>query len=131
MDKLRILVKGIVKDANKYLVVEKWYDDNFIDPCRWEFVDGELALGESPEAAVQRVLFEKTGMTCEVQRILYTWTFERGDDWNIGMSFLCSTENPEVVLSEDLNNCKWIEFDEFHKYIGNKAVLGDAIASLQ
>ncbi len=130
MDKLRILVKGIVKDKEKYLIVEKWYDDNFVDPCKWEFVDGELILGESPEVAVQRVLFEKTGMTCEVERTLYTWSFERGDDWNIGITFLCSTSNPEVVLAEDLSNYKWIAIDEFHKYISNKAVLGDAIASL-
>ncbi len=130
MEKLRLLVKGIVKDKDKYLVVEKWYDDNFIDPCKWEFIDGELLLGESPEAAVQRILFEKTGMTCDVTRILYTWSFGRGDAWNIGISFLCSTSSPEVVLSEDLNGYKWIDLDEFHMYIGNKAVLGDAIASL-
>lgn len=131
MNTLRILVKGIVKDNDKYLVVERWYDDNFIDPCKWEFVDGELALGESPEAAVQRVLFEKTGITCDVDRILYTWSFEKGDSWNIGISFLCSTTNSDVVLSEDLSNYKWIELDEFNKYIGNVAVLGDAMASLQ
>lgn len=130
MNKLRILVKGIVKDKDKYLIVEKWYDDNFIDPCKWEFVDGELALGESAEAAVQRVLFEKTGMTCDVDRILYTWSFERGDSWNIGISFLCNTSNPEVVLAEDLNDYKWITLEEFQSYISNKAVLGDAIASL-
>ena len=36
MNKYRILVKGIVQRDNKYLAVEKWYDDNIMEPYQWE-----------------------------------------------------------------------------------------------
>ena len=52
MNKYRILVKGIVQRDNKYLAVEKWYDDNIMEPYQWEFIDGEAEFGESPDKAV-------------------------------------------------------------------------------
>ena len=45
MNKYRILVKGIVQRDNKYLAVEKWYDDNIMEPYQWEFIDGEAEWG--------------------------------------------------------------------------------------
>ena len=46
MNAYRILVKGIVKKDDRYLIVEKWYDDNIMDPYQWEFLDGEAEFGE-------------------------------------------------------------------------------------
>ena len=74
-NRYRILVKGIVQKDNKFLIVEKWYDDNIVDPYQWEFIDGEAEFGESPDAAVVRIIQEQTGLTSVVDRILYTWTF--------------------------------------------------------
>ena len=51
MNKYRILVKGIVQKGNRYLTVEKWYDDNIVEPYQWEFIDGEAEFGESPDKA--------------------------------------------------------------------------------
>ena len=56
MNKYRILVKGIVQRDNKYLAVEKWYDDNIMEPYQWEFIDGEAEFGESPDKAVVRTI---------------------------------------------------------------------------
>ena len=78
MNRYRILVKGIVQKDDKFLAVEKWYDDNIIDPYQWEFVDGETEFGESPDAAVLRIIQEQTGLIAVVDRILYTWTFMIG-----------------------------------------------------
>ena len=44
MSKYRILVKGIVKKDNKFLIVERWYDDNIAAPYQWEFIDGEAGV---------------------------------------------------------------------------------------
>ena len=68
-NRYRILVKGIVQKDNKFLIVEKWYDDNIVDPYQWEFVDGEAEFGESPDAAVVRIIQEQTGLTSVVDRI--------------------------------------------------------------
>ena len=126
-NRYRILVKGIVQKDNKFLIVEKWYDDNIVDPYQWEFVDGEAEFGESPDAAVVRITQEQTGLTSVVDRILYTWTFMIGSECNLGLSYLCLTDMDEdtVVLSEDLNNAKWIEADEIEDYINNKRMIED------
>lgn len=126
-NKYRILVKGIVQRGNKYLTVEKWYDDNIVDPYQWEFIDGEAEFGESPDAAVERIIQEQTGLTSVVDRILYTWTFMIGSECNLGLAYLCLTDMDEdsVILSEELNDAKWIETDEFPEYIHNKRMLDD------
>ena len=126
-NRYRILVKGIVQKANNYLTVEKWYDDNIIEPYQWEFIDGEAEFGESPDAAVVRVIQEQTGLSVVVDRILYTRTVMIGSECNLGLSYLCITDMDEdsVILSEDLHDAKWISADEFDEYINNKRMLED------
>ena len=127
MNKYRILVKGIVQRDNKYLAVEKWYDDNIMEPYQWEFIDGEAEFGESPDKAVVRTIQEQTGLITEGDRVLYTWTFMIGSECNLGLVYLCLTEQneDEVVLSEELNDAKWIDYMDFEKYIHNKRMLED------
>ena len=127
MNKYRILVKGIVQRDNKYLAVEKWYDDNIMDPYQWEFLDGEAEFGESPDVAVIRMIQEQTGLTAEVDRILYTWTFMVGSVCSLGLTYLCYTdmEEEDVQLSEDLHDCRWVSADEFGEFISNQRMLED------
>lgn len=127
MERYRILVKGIVKRDDKYLIVEKWYDDNIIEPYQWEFVDGEAEFGESPDAAVVRVVQEQTGLITVVDRVLYTWTFMIGSECNLGLTYLCLTDMDEdgVQLSEELRDAKWIAPSEFDEWINNKRMLED------
>ena len=118
---------GVVKKDDKFLAVEKWYDDNIIDPYQWEFVDGETEFGESPDAAVLRIIQEQTGLIAVVDRILYTWTFMIGSECNLGIAYLCLTEMEEdaVQLSEDLHDAQWITSAEFDDLINNKRMLAD------
>ena len=118
MNKYRILVKGIVQRGNKFLIVEKWYDDNIVEPYQWEFIDGEAEFGESPDAAVIRIIQEQTGLTAVVGGVLYTWTVMIGTECNLGLTYLCLTEQDEddVILSEELHDAKWIEGIEFEEY---------------
>ncbi len=127
MNKYRILVKGIVKKDNKFLIVEKWYDDNIIEPYQWEFIDGETEFGESPDSAVVRIIQEQTGIASVVDRVLYTWTFMIGSECNLGLAYLCLTDQGEddVVLCEDLNDARWIEAEEFEEFIHNQSMLQD------
>ena len=39
MNRYAIIVKGIVRYEDKYLLVQRWYDDRIEDPYQWEFVD--------------------------------------------------------------------------------------------
>ena len=125
MERYRILVKGIVKKDNKFLVVQKWFDDNISDPYRGEFIDAEAEFGESPDIAVIRAINEQTGITAIVDRILYTWTFVLGTECSLGLAYLCLTDEDDVILSEELNGAEWIEGMDFDKYIHNKSMLED------
>ena len=125
MDKYRILVKGIVQYENKYLLTEKWYDDRIMDPYQWEFLDGELEFGESPEKGVLRIVYENTGVNAHINRILYTWSFMLGDVCNIGICFHLLTTSEEVVLSEELHDYQWVSKEDIETYVKNKAVLED------
>lgn len=127
MGNYRILVKGIVQKDNRYLVVEKWYDDNIANPYQWEFVDGEAEFGESPDAAVIRIIHEQTGLNVVVDRILYTWTFMIGNECNLGIAYACLTDQDyeNVILSEELRDAKWLEANEFSDYIHNRRILDD------
>ncbi len=126
-NRYRILVKGIVQRGNRYLTVEKWYDDNIANPYQWEFIDGVAEFGESPDAAVVRIIQEQSGLTTVVGRILYTWIFMIGSECNLGLAYLCGTDMDEnsVSLTEDSRAFKWIEADEFSEYIHNKRMLDD------
>jgi ADP-ribose pyrophosphatase len=125
MEKYRILVKGIVQYSDKFLIVEKWYDDRIVNPYQWEFIDGELEFGEKPDEAVIRIVQQKTGLTVYLNKILYTWTFMVGDVCNIGISYLCISVSDEISLSEDLNDFRWIYKDDFEDYIENQSILDD------
>lgn len=125
MGKYRIIVKGIVKSLDKYLIVEKWFDDRILDPYQWGFIDGEIKFGESPDKAVLRIITEDTGLCAQIDRILYTWSFMAGDTYTIGISYLCLSGMEDIVLSEELHDYKWITKDEFEQFIDNQNVLND------
>jgi len=125
MDKYKIMVKGIVQYEDKYLPVERWYDDRIVNPYQWEFIDGKLEFGELPEKGVINIIQENTGLSVQINRILYTWSFMVGDVCNIGITFLCLSSQDDVILSENLNEYKWVLKDEIGNYIENKNILSD------
>lgn len=130
MEKYNILVKGIVMYEDKYLVVQRWYDDRVSEhPYQWEFIDGGIEFGEHPDKAVIRLILEQTGLSAIMDRILYTWSFMTGDVFNIGISYLCRVSFDEVVLSEELINSKWIRKEDFENYLSSM-VLKDIQAAL-
>ncbi|MGB4661767.1 MAG: NUDIX domain-containing protein [Mobilitalea sp.] len=120
MDKYRIMVKGIVQQKDKYLVVSKWYDDRISEPFSWEFIDGEIEFGENPDKAVLRIIQEQSGLSANIDRILYTWSFMTGDVFNIGISYLCMVAFDEVILSEELQDSRWVERVELENYIDQR-----------
>jgi 8-oxo-dGTP pyrophosphatase MutT (NUDIX family) len=122
MEKYRILVKGIVQLEDKYLIVRRWFDDNVSEPYQWGFIDGNIEFGEAPEKAVLRNIAEQTGLSVVLDRILYTWSFMTGDVFNIGITYLCQTTMAEVLLSEELVECKWVTKEELETYIDHKVL---------
>ncbi|MCH5252452.1 MAG: NUDIX domain-containing protein [Lachnospiraceae bacterium] len=125
MGRFRILVKGIVQYKDSYLAVERWYDDRIVEPYQWEFIDGEMEFGETPERAVQRIVEEKAGVPVQVDKPLYTWGFSAGEICTIGIAFLCDAQTDQVVLSEELHRSRWVPKDKIGQVISNQAVVKD------
>ena len=48
-----------------------------------------------------------------------------GSECSLGLSYLCLTDEDNVILSEELNDAKWIEGIDFEEYINNKRMLED------
>ncbi len=123
--KYGIMVKGIVNYENKFLIVQKWYDDRITDPYQWEFIDGKLEFGEEPDKAVIRVITQDAGMVPYLDKILYAWSYMTGETQNIGVAYLCTTMFDEVILSEEYTDYKWVEASELRDYISNQLILKD------
>lgn len=121
----RILVKCVVNYGSDYLLLKKWYDDRIDDPFQWEFADGEVEFGESPERAAERVVAEATGLTAEAARPLYTWQYTLGNVSNIGICYLLYAHDMETVISEDYAEAAWVDRFSFADYIQNKRLLAD------
>ena len=124
MDKYRILVKGVVQKDDRLLVVKRWYDDRVLEPYQWGFIDGSIEFGEEPDKAVLRCIYEQTGLSATIERILYTWSFMTGDVFNIGISYLCRGTFEDIILSEDLVESNWILKEELENYI-DRRILDD------
>ena len=122
MDKYRILVKGIVKYEDKYLVVSRWYDDRVAEPYQWSFIDGSIDFMEAPDKAVLRTIMEQTGISATIDRLLYTWTFMTGEVFNIGISYLCLATLDDIMLSEELVDYRWIGREEFSSFIDRRVL---------
>lgn len=125
MNKYAIMVKGIVRYEDKYLLVQRWYDDRIEDPYQWEFVDGKIEFGEAPDKAVIRLIREQTGLEPIIDRIAYTWSYMVGDVHHIGISYECMTLEDEVILSEELHDFRFVSKEEFGDYITNEKLLDD------
>lgn len=125
MEKTVVKVKGIVKKDGKYLVLKHWYDDRIPEPYMWEFVDGNIEFGESPQDALCRLMEEYLGVEGVVERPAYTWSRVIGDAHIIGIAYICSVEEGEFTLMEEFGGYEWISREEFVDYIENQYVLND------
>lgn len=121
----RIVVKCIVNYGSEYLLLKKWYDDRIDEPYQWEFPDGEVEFGESPEHAAERIVAETTGLTAEAGKPLYTWQYTLGDVSNIGICYLLFAHDTTEVISEEYAEAIWVDRLSFAQYIKNPNILQD------
>ena len=124
MKKYGIKIKSIVKCNDKFLIVERWYDDRIEEPYQWEFLDTDLEDDELPETACMRVIAESTGInSARIVSMAYSWKYQLGDNNYLGLAFLCEVPDEPVMLSEELGDYKWVEVEELTDYISKQAII--------
>lgn len=125
MEKYKIRIKGIVTNGSGYFMLKKWYDDRIEDPYQWEFPEGLMEFGESPEHAAERIIAEETGLVAQAAKPLYTWQYLLGEVSYIGICYLLYSETDEAVISEEYTEGTWVNRLEFSEYIKNPKLLSD------
>lgn len=125
MEKYGIKVKGILKCEDEFLIVKRWYDDRIEDPYQWEFLDADMADGETPEAACLRTVQESTGIYANIASMAYSWVYKLGDNRYLGLAFICQVPDELVFLSEDLYDYKWVKAQQLPEFIKNRSMLQD------
>lgn len=125
MEKYGIKIKGILKCADRFLIVKKWYDDRIEEPYQWEFLDTDLEDGETPEETCLSYVLRSTGIYTNITSMPYSWVYKLGDNRFLGLAFMCEVEEDIVILSEDLVEYRWVKSDELSEYIKNRRMLDD------
>lgn len=118
--KVDLVVKTVIlnRKLGKILLVQRC-DSDEVGPGEWEQVGGNMEKGETPEEAIQREVFEETGIAnIKVVSQLYTTyikekrIFLLEENPYLILVFLCETEMEEILLSEEHQNFKWVDKQE-------------------
>lgn len=116
MDKLHVIVKAIVKIGDEYLLVRRSEEDD-IGPGMWEFPGGKVEHSEDPEDSLRREVLEETGLNVSIVRTLYTWSDTFHGDHYVGITYLCTSEGGNILLSNEHTDYALVPKGSFREYI--------------
>ena len=131
MKQFKVKIKSLLVNNDQLLIVKRWYDDRIVKPYQWEFIDGDLNFGETPEDAAERLVREQTQIEVSDAKLLYTWSYTVGDVCYVGICFGFNCVNREVFLSEELIEYYWADRRELNdsEHPMNEKVILDVLAN--
>ena len=102
--------------ARRYLLLRRSADKDFGGGA-WECVTGRVDQGEGFSEAVRREVREELGVEAQVDFVLGTMHFYRGEaspeNELVGVYFSCTIENPEAIhLSWEHSEARWVTAEE-------------------
>jgi len=102
--------------GQRYLLLRRAWDKDF-SPGVWECVTGRVHQGEGFEDALRREVREELGVEVQVDFIIGTTHFYRGDERPenelLGVVYACSLEDPEAIrLSAEHAEYRWVTTHE-------------------
>lgn len=115
--KTRIVLTGILKDDNMFLVVRRNENDDLF-PGEWEFPGGHLEEGETLEEGLKRELKEEIGFICDTKPIITHYYDEikmkNGEivhDLEIDFVINVDSSKVDIKLSNEHCEYKWVTKD--------------------
>lgn len=101
----------IVNDDNKILLLKRGKDAPWMSE-KWSLVGGGVEKGETPQAAVEREIFEEIGI--EINKFIKTFSIQRNPE-SIETVFACRFDGDTSEIELDTNentNYGWYDLDE-------------------
>lgn len=126
----KIVVTGILKDKDLFLVVRRSKEDDLYPGC-WEFPGGHIEFGETISDALKRELKEEIGFSDFDNPIITNYTDEIKEKsgktiHNIELDFIIEVnkENINITLSKEHIEYAWVskESELLDEYIKAKLV---------
>jgi 8-oxo-dGTP diphosphatase len=107
-----VAVKGVILHQGRLLLVRRAVEDS-AGAGSWECAGGKIEFGESLEAALEREIYEETGLAVTTERILYATTLLTSPARQVVLiTYLCRTSQHEVQLSEEHTDYRWCTTSE-------------------
>lgn len=107
MNKIVVVLKGVIVNEGKVLIVQRAKDDEF-GGGTWECVGGNIEFGEELESALTREINEEVGLSVTIEKILYATTFHTSPSRQVVLlTYLCSSDQSNVKLSKEHSHYKW------------------------
>lgn len=122
-----VTVKGVLIKNDEILLVKRTTpsSDGF---GYWELPGGGVDFGESPEQALIREFNEETGLQIEIQKPIYTFTAIRENYQTIGIGFLISCPNKNVVLSDEHTDYQYVNIQNIHQFLNENISINVELA---
>ena len=103
-------------ETNQYLLLRR-SDQKDYAPGAWECVTGRVDQGEGFEDALRREVHEELGVEVQVEHILGTTHFYRGeqvpDNELVGVIYLCSLSDPTSIhIGPEHSEYRWLRADQ-------------------
>ncbi len=117
--------------SNKYLLLKRSQDKD-VGGGHWECVTGRLDQGEGFSDAIRREVYEEVGVEVQVEFIIGTTHFYRGDkrpeNEMVGVLYCCSVDAPETIkMSWEHSEHRWVTAEQARELLSDEHWLVRAI----
>lgn len=119
--KIWVATKAFLVFEGKVLILRESskYGDG-TNASRYDVVGGRVNPGQRFDESLLREVKEETGLEARIGKPFYVGEWRpvvRGEQWQIvGTFFECKVNSNKVVLSEDHDECLWIDPKDYRKY---------------
>lgn len=123
MGEIWVALKSIIIFNRKTLLIQrsKYTGGGEND---WEIAGGGLKFGEELLEGLYREIYEETGLTVRVDRLLYAMTAMAGPRQIVGLTYLSYADSDKVTLSHEHIKFLWATRKQLVELL-NKPMLDD------
>lgn len=107
------VVSAAISKNGEYLITQR--SEKAVLPLKWEFPGGKVEEGEREEAALQRELRERLGITPDVGALLST-TVHEYDDYVVELKLYVCQIGPIPPRVGNVREMRWVASKDFGNY---------------